>query len=96
MRSWTVRIDQQIVGRMLDLLAVDTQVQRQMSLRIEVDKADAPAGLGDSSAEIDRRGRLAHAPFLVHYGDAAKGMFGCACGVGHSDQYIDRPIRSRP
>ena len=81
---------------MLDLLMIDTQVQRQMSLRIKINQADAAPGLGDRRAEIHGRRRLAHASLLVHQCDGARAMFGGACGVGHSDQYIDRRIRSQP
>ncbi len=95
-RRWTVRIDEQIVHGVLGLLSVDAKMQGQVSLRIQINQADAAPGLGDRRAEIHGRRRLADASLLVHQRDGARAMSGGACGVGHSDQYIDRRIRSRP
>ena len=47
----------------------DSDMQRRMRLRIEVDQADVPAGARQRHGEVHRRGGLADSTLLVCHGD---------------------------
>ncbi len=57
--------DQDIVGRVLPITAVDAETGRGIALRIEIDDEDFLADGGERGAEIDRRRGLADAALLI-------------------------------
>ena len=68
--------EQQIVGADCAARAFDAEAGRRVALGIEIDHQHPAADRGQSGGEVDRRGRLADAAFLVGDGDDA------AAGIG--------------
>ena len=64
---------QHVVDAALVARRLQAQVQRGMGLRIEIDQADSLPGGGQRGAQVDGRGRFAHAPFLIEDGDRSHG-----------------------
>jgi len=93
-----IGIDHQVVHRALDVVGFDAQVQRQMTLWVEVDQADAQPGPRQRRADVHGARRLAHAALLVEHGDDSRRGPARAFGIGHARQYtsghpIDAPRR---
>ena len=84
-------LHQQVVGGAVELVRLHAQADRQRTLRVEVDQQHPAPELGERSAEIDRRRRLADAALLVAQRDDAGrpvpverlGVRQGALGAGH-------------
>ena len=69
-RQWLTGREHIECGRAIDSRH-DSDVQRGMGLRIEIDQTDVPAGARQRHGEVDRRGGLADSTLLVGHGDSA-------------------------
>jgi hypothetical protein len=90
-------VDEDVVHRALDRVRVQALAHRQVALRIEVDGKHLVALLGERDREIQRRGRLRHAAFLVGERDdpAHSGSFR-GCAVRALDVLYGRHLPGRP
>src|SRR5690606_26989685 len=66
-----VVLHQQVVDRQVEVVRVDPQADRQGALRVEVDQQHPAAVLGQGGTQVDGRGGLADATFLVGHRDDA-------------------------
>jgi hypothetical protein len=61
-----LRVEQQVIERQLDLVRLlESHVDGQVTLGIEVDQENALPELRERASQIHRGGRLANAAFLV-------------------------------
>ncbi len=67
-----VALHQHVVDRVVELVGVDAQPDRQRALRVEVDQQHPAAALGQRGAEVDCRRRLADPALLVAHRDGLR------------------------
>ena len=65
------RVGQHVIDRRLIGTNLDAEVQRKVSLRIEVQQQNLQSAAGQRRGEIGRRGRLSYAAFLIDDRDSS-------------------------
>ena len=86
-------VDEHVVHRRRLAVGLDAEVGGGVGLRVEVEDADALAGLGQGGGEVDRGGRLADAALLVDDRDPSHGSPSSVGIDGRS--YPNRPLIPR-